>query len=100
MAYYDNPGQVNDEAISIVGGKTFQVIQIADSTGTIVDPAQGSVVTGLGIPPHDYVEVDVPQPPTDGTQTFTFYLGGPSGELVATLVLTYVGGNFKSAQRS
>lgn len=44
MAYYDNPGQVNDEAISIVDGKTFQVIQIADSTGTIVDPAQGSVV--------------------------------------------------------
>lgn len=44
MAYYDNPGQINDEAISIAGGKTFQVIQIADSNGNIVDPAQGSVV--------------------------------------------------------
>jgi hypothetical protein len=44
MAYYDNPGQINDEAISIAGGKTFQVIQIADSSGNIVDPAQGSVV--------------------------------------------------------
>ena len=44
MAYDDNPVQVKYEAISIVDGKTFQVIQIADSTGTIVDPAQGSVV--------------------------------------------------------
>ena len=100
MAYYDNPGQVNDEAISIVGGKTFQVIQVADSFGDIVNPAESSIATGLGIPPHDYIEVDVPEAPTDGTQTFTFYRNGPSGELVATLVLTYVGGNFKSAQRS
>jgi hypothetical protein len=44
MAYYDNPGQVNDEAISVSGGKTFQVIQLADSDGNIIDPAQGSVV--------------------------------------------------------
>jgi hypothetical protein len=41
MAYYDNPGQVNDEAISIVGGKTFQVIQLADSAGNIVNPSGG-----------------------------------------------------------
>ncbi len=45
MAYYDNPGQVNDEAISITNGKTFQVIQLADSSGNIVDPAQGTVVS-------------------------------------------------------
>jgi hypothetical protein len=44
MSYYDNPGQINDEAISIAGGKTFTVIQLADSAGNIVDPAQGSVV--------------------------------------------------------
>lgn len=44
MAYYDNPGQVNDEAISIVDGKTFQVIQIADSSGAIIDPAGGQIV--------------------------------------------------------
>jgi len=45
MAYYDNPRQVNDEAINIAGGKTFQVIQLADSSGSIVDPAQGTVVS-------------------------------------------------------
>lgn len=44
MAYYDNPGQVNDEAISIAGGKTFQVIQLADSEGNIINPASGELV--------------------------------------------------------
>lgn len=44
MAYYENNGQINDEAISISGGRTFQVIQLADSDGNIIDPAQGSVV--------------------------------------------------------
>lgn len=44
MAYYDNPGQVNDEAISVAGGKTFQVIQVADSSGNIIDPAGGQIV--------------------------------------------------------
>jgi len=39
VAYYDNPGQVNDEAISVAGGKTFQVIQVADSAGDIIDPS-------------------------------------------------------------
>ena len=44
MAYYNNPGQVNDEAISIAGGKTFQVIQLADSEGNIINPAAGDIV--------------------------------------------------------
>jgi hypothetical protein len=44
VAYYDNPGQVNDEAISIAGGKTFQVIQLADSEGNIINPAAGDIV--------------------------------------------------------
>lgn len=44
MTYYDNPGQVNDEALSIVDGKTFQVIQIADSAGNIINPAAGDIV--------------------------------------------------------
>jgi hypothetical protein len=44
MSYYDNSGQINDEALSVAGGRTFQVIQLADSAGNIVDPAQGSVV--------------------------------------------------------
>jgi len=41
--YYDNPGQINDEAISIAGGKTFQVIQLADSDGNIINPASGEI---------------------------------------------------------
>jgi hypothetical protein len=44
MAYYENSGQVNDEAISITGGRTFQVIQLADSEGNIINPASGELV--------------------------------------------------------
>lgn len=43
MAYYENSGQVNDEAISIAGGRTFQVIQLADSEGNIINPASGEL---------------------------------------------------------
>ena len=122
MAYYDNPGQVNDEAISIVDGKTFQVIQIADSTGTIVDPAQGSVVfdgevtidneveikndsgnpvpvvTGLEIPAYDYIDMSY----TGDNMTGVVYkTGGSGGTTVATLTLTYDGnGNITSLTKS
>jgi len=122
MAYYDNPGQVNDEAISIVDGKTFQVIQIADSTGTIVDPAQGSivfdgkvtidsevevkndsgnpvpVVTGLEIPAHDYIDMSY----TGDNMTGVVYkTGGSGGTTVATLTLTYDGNdNLTSVTKS
>lgn len=44
MAYYENSGQVNDEAISVAGGRTFQVIQLADSEGNIINPASGELV--------------------------------------------------------
>lgn len=60
MAYYDNPGQINDEAISIAGGKTFQVIQIADSNGNIVDPAQGSLVFDGGVTIDSTVPITFP----------------------------------------
>lgn len=60
MAYYDNPGQINDEAISIAGGKTFQVIQIADSSGNIVDPAQGSFVFDGEVTIDNDVEIRSP----------------------------------------
>jgi len=49
MAYYENSGQVNDEAISIAGGHTFQVVQLADSEGNIINPAGGDVVIGTEI---------------------------------------------------
>jgi hypothetical protein len=59
MAYYNNSGQVNNEAISIAGGKTFQVIQVADSAGDIIDPAGGPVVIEGDVYVTD-VETSVP----------------------------------------
>lgn len=38
MAYYDNPGTNPDEAINIVNGKVFNVVQLADIEGNVVDP--------------------------------------------------------------
>lgn len=40
---YDNPGQINDEALNIAGGKTFQVIQLADPDGNVIDPTPGVI---------------------------------------------------------
>jgi hypothetical protein len=42
---YNNPGQINDEALNIAGGRTFQVIQLADSEGNVVDPLTGDGIT-------------------------------------------------------
>ena len=46
MAYYDNPLDTHPigEAISVAGGKTFQVIQLADSEGNIINPAAGDII--------------------------------------------------------
>ena len=122
MAYYNNPGQVNDEAISIAGGKTFQVIQLADSEGNIINPASGELVlngdvvigseieiandsgnpiptvTGLSIPEHDYISLGY----TDGNLTnVTYKQGGSSGTTVGSLTLTYDGnGNLSSVTKS
>lgn len=86
MAYYDNPGQINDEAISIAGGKTFQVIQLANSAGSIVDPVSG----GLDIPAHDYIDLSY----TGSNLTGVVYkTGGSGGTTVATLTLAYDGSN-------
>lgn len=43
--FYNNPGQVNDEAINIAGGKTFQVMQLADSEGNVIDPLSEQDIT-------------------------------------------------------
>lgn len=115
MPYYDNPGQINDEAISIVDGKTFQVIQLADSEGNIIDPmSTGSItidsvtvsnevevtndegspipvsIPGLQIPSHDYVALSYTGSNLTGV---TFKTGGSGGTTVATLALTYDGNN-------
>ena len=86
MAYYDNPGQVNDEAINVAGGKTFQVIQIADASGNVTSPSLSAlpiIISGLGIPAHDSVELTY----TDGRVTTIVYKS--SGSTVATVSLTY-----------
>jgi len=46
VAYYENPLDTHPigEAISIAGGKTFQVIQLADSEGNIINPAAGDII--------------------------------------------------------
>lgn len=46
MPYYSNPLETHpiDEAISIANNKAFNVIQIADTRGIIVDPFSGSAV--------------------------------------------------------
>jgi hypothetical protein len=122
MAYYENTGQVNDEAISISGGRTFQVIQLADSEGNIINPASGELVfdgevsigteievandsgnpiptvTGLSIPEHDYIEMTY----TGSNLTGVVYkTGGSGGTTVATLALTYDGNdNLTSVTKS
>jgi hypothetical protein len=128
MAYYENSGQVNDEAISVAGGRTFQVIQLADAEGNIIDPAQGSVVfdgevtieseveikndsgnpvpvngtvnvlTGLEIPEHDYISLAYSGTNLTGV---VYKRGGSGGTTVATLALTYDGsGNLTSVTKS
>jgi hypothetical protein len=53
--YYDNPGQINDEALNIAGGKTFQVIQLADSEGNVIDPFSGS---GINVEIDSSIEIN------------------------------------------
>jgi hypothetical protein len=86
MAYYNNPGQINDEAINIAGGKTFQVVQVADISGNVTSPYLASlpiVLSGLGIPSHDSVELTY----TSGKITTIIYKS--SSSTVATVSITY-----------
>jgi hypothetical protein len=86
MTYYNNPGQINDEAINIAGGKTFQVVQIADIAGNVAGTS-GSVLatllSGLTIPTYDSVVVGY----TNGrVTTFTYKSAGSN---VAVVTVTY-----------
>jgi hypothetical protein len=96
--YYENSGQVNDEALNIAGGKTFQVIQLADSEGNVIDPFAGSDInTGLEIPEHDYIALGY----TGSDLTSVVYkTGGSGGTTVATLTLAYSDGNLISVTKS
>jgi len=44
VTFYDNKGTNPDEAINVVDGKVFNVVQIADSNGNLVDPATNEIV--------------------------------------------------------
>ena len=103
---YDNPGQVNDEALNIAGGRTFQVMQLADASGNVINPTSGSIVIdgdvnigaeveigndignpipvigGFALPPYDEFELNDPDSPTE-----IVYSKG--GEVVATVTLIY-----------
>ena len=122
--YYENSGQVNDEALNVAGGKTFQVIQLADSEGNVIDPFSGSdinvevgssveinndegnpipvsgvvnTLTGLEIPEHDYIALGY----TGSDLTSVVYkTGGSGGTTVATLTLAYSDGNLISVTKS
>lgn len=113
--FYDNPGQINDEAINIAGGKTFQVFQLADADGNVIDPMSAGSITvdnvtisnevevsnddgnpvpvsvpGLQIPSHDYIALTY----TGSNLTGVAYkTGGSGGTIVASLALAYDGGN-------
>jgi hypothetical protein len=114
--FYDFPGQIKDEAVSVAGGRTFQVVQIADSTGEIIDPSEAgtgggvssevevnntaanpvpvtgtvNTLTGLEIPEHDYVGLGYTG---DNLTSVVYKTGGSGGATVATLALAYDGSN-------
>jgi DNA repair ATPase RecN len=57
-------------------------------------------MAGLNVPLHDYISFSPVATPTNGTQTITFKVGGSGGDTVATLVLTYSGGELASVAKS
>lgn len=102
------------DAQSVSNNRFFDVIQIADSAGNIIDPASGDlvlngnvtvagemeikndsgnpvpIVAGLSIPKHDYVSLSY----TGSNLTGVVYkTGGAGGTTVATLTLAYNGNN-------
>ena len=54
---------------------------------------------GLNLPAHDYIFFDPAATPSDGDQTITYRRGGATGQVVAVLTLTYVGGNISAVAR-
>lgn len=94
MAYYDNAGQGSiQEPINVSNGKAFPVMQLADGSGVVIDPATGS--SGLSLPSHDTKQITYV---TSGNGIGEIYQvickeGGLSGTIVATLTLEYDSSN-------
>lgn len=55
---------------------------------------------GLNLPAHDYILLDPAATPNNGIQTIYYRRGGASGDLVATLEVTYVNGQVSTVVRS
>lgn len=94
------------EAISVSNDRVFEVIQIADSSGNIIDPASGTVsleggvvntLTGLEIPNHDYIALGYTG---SNLTSVTYKTGGSEGTTVATLTLAYTDGNLVSVTKN
>ena len=103
---YNNPGQINDEALNVAGGRTFQVMQLADAEGNVINPASGNIVLegdvtigaeveigndignpiptigGFALPPYDEFVMN-----NDTSPTEVVYKKGDA--VVATVTLTY-----------
>lgn len=93
------------DAQSVSGNRLFNVIQIADSNGDIIDPATGNIVIegdviidsplptlqGLGIPLHDYFINTYDT--NNNLLTTTYKVGGAGGTVVAIVTMTYDSNN-------
>ena len=89
MSYYNNPGQINDEAINIAGGKTFQVVQVADIAGNVTGTGSavlGPLLSKFTIPAHDEVALTYD---VDGQLTTVIHKS--SGADVSTIIISYDG---------
>lgn len=95
----DRPAVVNsDGALKVdIGNATLSVtaegVEIKNDSGNPVP-----VASGLEIPKHDYIGLTY-----DGSNNLTgvvYKINGASGTTVATLSLTYSGGNLTSVSRT
>jgi hypothetical protein len=106
------------EALSVANNKLFEVVQLADAEGNIINPSSGNIVfdgevsigteieisndsgnpiptvEGLSIPPHDKIELSY----TGENLTGVVYKDGT--DTVATLTLAYTGSRLDSVTKS
>lgn len=80
-------------ATSYIGSDGFEH-QVSPASPLPVD------IEGLSIPAHDYISFSPTSAPATGTQTITYKTGGAGGTTVATLTLTFSGGDLASVARS
>jgi hypothetical protein len=71
--------------------KLLRIIDNSDGTYSL------TALSGLTIPPHDYVELGYTG---DNLTSVVYKLGGSGGSTVATLALTYSGSNLTSVTKT